>query len=68
MNDTLIVLKNGKNSIEKYVGQNLDEYDHIAELNHEKLLECKANRHWYMSGISYECIFDYLKQEFGYKF
>lgn len=52
MNDTLVVLKNGKNVLERYAGQNLDEYNHIAELNHEKIIEQKVNGFWYMEGIS----------------
>lgn len=68
MNDTLVVLKNGKNVLERYTGQNLDEYDHIAELNHEKIIEQKVNGFWYMDGISYEYIFNYLEKEFDYKF
>lgn len=67
-NDTLIVLKNGRNAIEKYAGQNLDEYDHIAEMNHEKLIEYKVNGYWYMNGITYDDIYNYLTEEIGYNF
>lgn len=68
MNDTLIVFKNGKNSVERYAGQNLDEYDHIAELDHKNLVEYKVNEFSCMNGISYDSIFEYLKKEFGYRF
>ena len=68
MIDTLIVLKDGKHIIEKYKGQNLDEYDHVAEINHEKLVEQKVNNYYYMEQISYDEIFIYLAKEFNYKF
>lgn len=66
--DTLIVERDGMYKIERYNGQNLDEYNHIAELNHEYLVEAKESKHWYMESVSFKDVFDYLAQEFNYKF
>lgn len=69
MVDTLIVEENGIYKIERYQGQNLDEYNHVAELNHDKLLEHKHNKYcYYMKTISLDDIFNYLASEFDYKF
>lgn len=62
MTDTLIVCRDGKNIIERYQGQSLDEYDYIAEFGHGKLLDAKALGYWYMSDITIKDIMDYLKQ------
>lgn len=67
MIDTLIVEKDGKYVIERYKGQNLDEYPHIFECNHEKLIEYKVNKHYFMSTISYDEIYNYLIKEFDCK-
>lgn len=66
--DTLIVQEeNGMYKIERYNNQNLDEYNYIAELNHEKLFTCKINNDYYMKTISIKDIMDYLVKEFNYK-
>ena len=73
VNDTLIVQgPDGKMHIERYMGQNLDEYPHIAEVNHDKLATIKGNsgnNNWndyVMNGISYSDIYDYLGKEFNF--
>lgn len=68
MIDTLIVKLNGKYCIERYDGQNLDEYAYTAELNHDSLCTYKANNVYFMASITYSEIFDYLVREFGYRF
>lgn len=68
MLDTLIVEENGVYKIERYKGQNLDEYNYIAEMDHDKLITEKTLNHWYMETISIKDIMDYLIKEFDYKF
>lgn len=68
--DTLIVERNGKYQIEPYEGQNLDEYDYAAEMNHDKLLENKYqqdNGAFYMKDITIADIMDYLKKRYNLK-
>lgn len=64
MTDTLIVEKDNKYFIEKYQGQNLDEYSYIAELNHEKLLNYKALDYYFMKTITINQILEYINHEF----
>lgn len=68
MIDTLIVQNGNKFEIEKYDGQNLDEYEHVAELNHDELCTHKANGYYYMETITMVDIFNYLTNEFNYQF
>lgn len=66
--DTLIVERNGRYQIEQYNDQNLDEYDHAAEMNHDKLLQNKYqenNGAFYMRGISINEIMDYLRKNYN---
>lgn len=65
--DTLIVIENGIYKIERYKGQDLDLYYHIAELNHDELCTYKQNNYYFMKTITYDDIFNYLFKEFGFK-
>ena len=67
MIDTLIVEKDNEYFIEKYQGQNLDEYDHISELDHNNLLNYKAIGCYFMKTITIKQILEYMQKEFGYK-
>ena len=72
MVDTIIVEENGVYKIERYKGQNLDEYPYIAETMHEELLTMKVNEnmpgYWYMKDITLNDIYNYMIKEFNYKF
>lgn len=68
MVDTLILQTENGYIIEKYEGQNLDEYNHIAELNHEQLVTFKTNNYYFMKNITLIEIYNYLAKEFNYKF
>ena len=72
MVDTLVVEENGIYKIERYKGQNLDEYPHVAEVNHEELCTMKINEkeigYFFMRNITLDDIFNYLVKEFNYKF
>ena len=46
--DTLIIERNGHYMIESYQGQDLDNYDHDVELNHNELLYCKEQDRYFM--------------------
>ena len=63
--DTLIVMRDGRQLIERYKNQNLDEYDHEYELNHDRLLELKYSKA--IENISIQDIFEYLKKYFNLK-
>ena len=68
--DTLIVERNGRYTIEPYTDQDLDVYDHAAELNHDKLLENKYRENhgaYYMKDITLDNIFDYLKRQYNFR-
>ncbi len=68
--DTLIVERDGRYQIEQYAGQNLDEYDYAAEMNHDKLLTNKYQQDhgaWYMRDITLDDIYDYLKKKYNFK-
>lgn len=68
MIDTLITEKNGQYILERYKGQNLDEYEHVFECNHSKLIEYKVNNNYFFKTIPYDAIYNYLINEFDYKF
>lgn len=68
MIDTLITEKNDQYVLERYNGQNLDEYKHVFECNHSKLIEYKVNNNYFFNTISYNDIYNYLINEFNYKF
>lgn len=68
--DTLIVERDGTYKIERYNGQNLDEYDYVAEMNHDKLLSNKYqqdNGAFYMRDITLKDIYDYLRKNYNLK-
>ena len=66
MMDTLVVEKDGKYFLERYTEQDLDSYDHIAEVDHENLCNMKVMEnkigYWYMKSISIAEIMEYIKQ------
>ena len=77
VHDTVIVLRNGKYSIETTGDRNLDEdFGQIREMNHSKLLDAKVNstsrdasrfEKEIYDGISLNDVMDYLKKHFNWK-
>ena len=64
--DTLVIERNGKYILEKYNEQDLDTYDHVAETNHDNLMNMKIMEnkvgYWYMRNITIAEIMEYVKQ------
>lgn len=58
--DTLIVETPEGYKIEKYEGQNLDEYPHVAEMRHKELATAHMMKYFFMEGITISDIMNYL--------
>ena len=72
MIDTLVITRNGKQMLERYSGQNLDEYDHDLEIDHEKLAtewyNDKIRKFHFMDTITWDEVVEYLRNEFDVEF